>query len=334
VKDKMSDPLVLYRYVIDDVIANMKDEFATEGIDESVLQTLKNTWEQHLTYHYTPYNMPNFMANNSNPPNANMYLNRGYTPVPTNLSPNLINHQNNYGMQNPSHLNPNSSNASLSLDDQKRRPRNNTPSGGPVAINRNAKGRGAIAPHPQSINVIATQHPGGTPQPRVTLEEWSNQLKIAAPVPSPYDPRLRNTNNTAGRGTGTGTGTGTGVKKEIQQMDGPGDDDDEEEDEEEEEDDDDDENDETEDGEDDEEEDDKKKVKKEEPLDDDGDLNDPTLDVSDGEDFDEKTPNIMLCLYDKVKKIKAKRRLTLKYGIMNVKGRDYVFHTANGDLLF
>ncbi|KAI7828909.1 transcription factor IIA, alpha/beta subunit [Gamsiella multidivaricata] len=54
------------------------------------------------------------------------------------------------------------------------------------------------------------------------------------------------------------------------------------------------------------------------------------LDDSDG-DMDDESDNIVLCQYDKVSRTKSKWKCVLKDGIMLINGRDYLFHRANGD---
>ncbi|EAZ63530.1 transcription initiation factor TFIIA large subunit (TOA1) [Scheffersomyces stipitis CBS 6054] len=51
---------------------------------------------------------------------------------------------------------------------------------------------------------------------------------------------------------------------------------------------------------------------------------------SDDEDGDQ-VGQIMLCLYDKVQRIKNKWKSNLKEGIANIDGKDYVFHKATGE---
>lgn len=61
------------------------------------------------------------------------------------------------------------------------------------------------------------------------------------------------------------------------------------------------------------------------------------LDDSDdeGEGFDEDGEDgdgmIMLCLYEKVLRVKNKWKCNLKDGLLNVNGRDYAFHKATGE---
>lgn len=41
--------------------------------------------------------------------------------------------------------------------------------------------------------------------------------------------------------------------------------------------------------------------------------------------------NIMLCLYDRVQRVRNRWKCSLKDGLMNINGKDYVFQKANGD---
>lgn len=59
---------------------------------------------------------------------------------------------------------------------------------------------------------------------------------------------------------------------------------------------------------------------------------DDDLDSEKSEDEDaEQEGQIMLCLYDKVQRVKNKWKCNLKEGIANIDGRDYVFQRANGE---
>lgn len=49
------------------------------------------------------------------------------------------------------------------------------------------------------------------------------------------------------------------------------------------------------------------------------------------EDEDLETGMIMLCLYDKVQRVKSKWKYVLKDGIANINGKDYVFAKATGE---
>ncbi|OAG30144.1 transcription initiation factor TFIIA large subunit [Nematocida displodere] len=51
-----------------------------------------------------------------------------------------------------------------------------------------------------------------------------------------------------------------------------------------------------------------------------------------GVDNEESTKNVMLCLFDKVTRVKDKRRCTLKHGFLSIGRTDYTFNMASGDL--
>ncbi|KAK3943673.1 transcription initiation factor IIA large subunit [Diplogelasinospora grovesii] len=60
------------------------------------------------------------------------------------------------------------------------------------------------------------------------------------------------------------------------------------------------------------------------------DLDDPEDENIVDEDDDE-LPHMMLCMYDKVQRVKNKWKCTLKDGVLTVNGREYVFHKATGE---
>ncbi|GBL49617.1 transcription factor IIA subunit alpha [Candidozyma auris] len=84
-----------------------------------------------------------------------------------------------------------------------------------------------------------------------------------------------------------------------------------------------------------------------------GELNDDTADADEGifndsddinsdlddeldsersdEDDNEQEGQIMLCLYDKVQRVKNKWKCNLKEGIANIEGRDFIFQRATGE---
>ncbi|KAL1882275.1 transcription factor IIA subunit alpha [Diaporthe australafricana] len=74
-------------------------------------------------------------------------------------------------------------------------------------------------------------------------------------------------------------------------------------------------------------------IKKEEVDEDaiNSDLDDPDeVDIADDDD-EENMGHIMLCMYDKVQRVKNKWKCTMKDGVLNVNGKDYVFHKATGE---
>ncbi|KAJ9131978.1 Transcription initiation factor IIA large subunit [Pleurostoma richardsiae] len=73
---------------------------------------------------------------------------------------------------------------------------------------------------------------------------------------------------------------------------------------------------------------------KEEDFDDEAinsDLDDPEDDQDDDDDDDDSMGHIMLCMYDKVQRVKNKWKCTLKDGVLTVNGKEYVFHKATGE---
>jgi len=54
-------------------------------------------------------------------------------------------------------------------------------------------------------------------------------------------------------------------------------------------------------------------------------------DLDDDDDAEPETENFVLCQYEKVTRVKNKRKTNLKDGIMHLNGRDSVFHKATGE---
>ncbi|CDK24183.1 unnamed protein product [Kuraishia capsulata CBS 1993] len=62
------------------------------------------------------------------------------------------------------------------------------------------------------------------------------------------------------------------------------------------------------------------------------DLDDPDDDeLNSDDDNEDQEGNIMLCLYDRVQRVKNKWKCTLKDGVTNIDGKDYAFQKATGD---
>ena len=57
-------------------------------------------------------------------------------------------------------------------------------------------------------------------------------------------------------------------------------------------------------------------------------------DLDDSEEETLETDNRVLCQYEKVMRIKNKRKCTLKDGIMHLNGRDHLFSKAQGEFEF
>jgi transcription initiation factor TFIIA large subunit len=61
------------------------------------------------------------------------------------------------------------------------------------------------------------------------------------------------------------------------------------------------------------------------------DLDDSDEEKDDEEVDDESLGHIMLCMYDKVQRVKNKWKCVLKDGVLTVNGKEYVFHKATGE---
>lgn len=61
------------------------------------------------------------------------------------------------------------------------------------------------------------------------------------------------------------------------------------------------------------------------------DLDDSDEDQEEEEVDDEGLGHIMLCMYDKVQRVKNKWKCVLKDGVLTVNGKEYVFHKATGE---
>ncbi|KAL3425112.1 transcription factor IIA [Phlyctema vagabunda] len=73
---------------------------------------------------------------------------------------------------------------------------------------------------------------------------------------------------------------------------------------------------------------------KDEELDEDAinsDLDDPDDGLNDDEDEEDGMGHIMLCMYDKVQRVKNKWKCVMKDGVLTVNGKEYVFHKASGE---
>lgn len=61
-------------------------------------------------------------------------------------------------------------------------------------------------------------------------------------------------------------------------------------------------------------------------------LNEDTSFEDSSSNENEKTNNFMMCLYEKINKVKTRWKCFFKRGYVNIDNRDYVFSSALGDL--
>lgn len=57
-------------------------------------------------------------------------------------------------------------------------------------------------------------------------------------------------------------------------------------------------------------------------------------DLDDEDDAEPETENIVLCQFEKIARIKNKRKCNLKDGILRLNGRDYLFSKSTGECEF
>jgi transcription initiation factor TFIIA large subunit len=297
----------LYRIIIDDVIKNVKAEFAAEGLDDNVLQELQQTWEmklqqsgavnlamgenadyaQHTAYQYdlNTYNT-NFLQ----------------TPFP-DLSHNTLYTMNSQAYLPPVDMSaaprpystPNTQLAATALRslnantfDTLGKPQQYMPApswNSQVNVNLNDRSGASNA----SIQNIIRQQDGASDQPTQEDSHATSKMeetkKVDEAIFQKYEEILKKKAEKAQKKT-----------KSIPQLDGKSGDSDEEDDDEE--------------------------AEGDEELD---------SDLDDDDDAEPETENFVLCQYEKVTRIKNKRKTNLKDGIMHLNGRDSVFHKATGE---
>lgn len=294
----------LYRSVVDDVIANVREAFLDEGVDEQVLQELKQLWESKL--HQSKALEP-----------AVSELDTGIQ-LPTTIQ---------YTSQvMPQHAQPRTQAQSLSVPVHIA-----TQQGGDMLYNKeNQLSSANYLVRSQPAAVAAMALPQGVFQQQLqalaaqgfTLLPTSNgQFIIQGAIPQQQQAQLVTT--IPQQATLVQRQVPTVVQNSqnpqgLLQFDGA-DDTSSEDDDDDDDDNDDDENDENRND------DDEIQGEEEEPLNSEDDVSDedPT------DLFD--TDNVVVCQYDKINRNKNKWKFYLKDGIMNLNGRDFVFQKANGD---
>lgn len=61
------------------------------------------------------------------------------------------------------------------------------------------------------------------------------------------------------------------------------------------------------------------------------DLDDPDDGLNEDDDEEDDKANVMLCMYDKVQRVKNKWKCVMKDGVITINGKEYVFHKASGE---
>jgi len=284
----------IYRYIIDDVVKNVKTEFANEGFTEATLLELQQNWESKLLHSGAvgtdTEGYDRFYDTSAQPQ---------YSYIPESY--------HNYGMPAPSA-------PSVSSAAQHQRAPYTAPAG--------HKGYATLPSFSNLAQPDYDTHSLGRPQqymPPPPSNSWASpdavNLKLANPK----------SNNSLPQHDGASDMTTEQIdnlifnrlaekQKTIPQYDGSGE---------------------------------KKskkstkktqKVKQEEPTPEEDSLattgeGDEELDsdLDDPDDEEPETDHIVLCQFEKVTRIKNKRKCNLKDGVMHINGRDYLFNKAQGE---
>ncbi|XP_033228716.1 transcription initiation factor IIA subunit 1 [Belonocnema kinseyi] len=341
--------LKLYNTVIEDVISGVREAFLDEGVDEQVLQELKQIWETKLI-------SSKAVELNPDPPEPQ-------PPQVIHKTANISKANSNVG----NHIGQQSStgNSSITQQSQQQSQQQAHPHNRGI-LNQQAIQQPVQQVATAPISVMERQVPiqitlpaqADTQQRVLSIHVPAsaiagNQLQqiLTGPIitaamglPPEYATTLlqQHVNSTLQGQAGL---TAVQVNQPLQvvsqsannlasqrtvqnqqgniaQMDGPlGDSSDDDEEEEEEDNDDDDEDlDDTQ-----EEENDDAAAREEEPL-------NSEDDVTDDDPTDQfETDNVVVCQYDKITRSRNKWKFYLKDGIMNLSGKDFVFQKANGD---
>ncbi|XP_064621292.1 transcription initiation factor IIA subunit 1-like isoform X4 [Lineus longissimus] len=296
----------LYRSVVEDVINNVREAFLDEGLDDQVLLELKQIWESKLMQS---------KAVDAMPTEQDQVLLGQYNA----LQQQQKLQQSKQPMQMPVHAQPRPAQVTLQNVNQQGAVQMMSNFPGRIDMS-NAAAAAAVALPP----VYQQQFPAGS----ITLQPTDQGTFILHQAPSGTHQANMVASNTPLQTIQMGTPIQAGQMKTIPikgvpttqgiiQLDGANDTSSEEDDfeEDDKDDDDDEQNDEENDG----------QGEEEEPLNSDDDISeDNPADLFD-------TDNVVVCQYDKINRCKNKWKFHLKDGIMNLRGKDYVFQRANGE---
>lgn len=334
----------IYRGVIEDVIKNVRESFLNEGVDEQVLHELKQIWESKLLQSRAVDGMP--AEGQQTQRQQYMYPHVAST-IPQQAQPTKAAHQVNIApaaVRVPEAVTPQQAASGQtailypSAHSHALGQMTAAASAATMAIPENlSQLQQGVSSHayPTVRTIQATQQVGNlqrivnTAQPRHIIGTTQQQVIHHQPTMVGNTQLIRTAQPSTTRVTQpqviqmTQLQAGDNKPPGIQviQVDGANDSDSE---------DDDDDDDDEDDLEDD------KKDKSQEGLDEaDLDEEDPLNsddDVSDDDPTDLfDTDNVVVCQFDKITRTRNKWKFHLKDGIMNLRGRDYVFQKATGD---
>ncbi|XP_022789102.1 transcription initiation factor IIA subunit 1-like isoform X2 [Stylophora pistillata] len=317
----------IYSGVIEEVIKNVRDSFLNEGVDEQVLQELKQIWESKLlqsrAVDWMPaeghqINRPQQYTYPHGPPITHqIQAPREAVPVPEAATPQQAASGHTAILYPSTHAHAISQMTAAA-------------SAATMAIPENLSQiqQGSTYVYPTARTIHSTpqvgnlqQHVINTAQPRTIT---GTQQVIRA---QPQTAIVHGAQTSAGRvpqqviqmsQLQTGNKHPSGVP--VIQVDGANDSDSDDDDDEDDDDEDEDKKDKSQEGGE-----EGAELEDEDPLNSDDDVSDddPT------DLFD--TDNVVVCQFDKISRARNKWKFHLKDGIMNLKGKDYVFQKANGE---
>lgn len=311
----------LYNTVVDDVIAGVRDCFLDDGVDEQVLQELKQLWKNKLQASGA-MDPPNLEPTIPPPPVLQTFPKANGNNTVPKREPHLPQQSSSQQSSSAEHSAQSGSHPHHVLD-----PNNKVP----VQLTLPAQpGVPGSQPRSFTIQIPASALNGNKLHQVLTGPIINATISLPQPLAATLLQQHINSalsgqqNDFDGGGGGRsgaapfsldgaldssddeGSNVGDGSE------DGAGDDDDDEESAEEH-------------AEEEEEERDESGGAEEEPL----NSGDDVSDEEPGDMFD--TDNVVVCQYDKITRSRNKWKFYLKDGIMNLGGKDYVFQKANGD---
>ncbi|XP_030839707.1 transcription initiation factor IIA subunit 1 isoform X2 [Strongylocentrotus purpuratus] len=316
----------LYKSVIDDVINNVREAFLDEGVEEPVLQDLKQIWESKLI-------QSRAIDLAQKPPQqaAGKYkgqdTSRSYHNAQSSSDRQQMEHQRTQpqmvlqgATSSQSSVSNNLSSSAvaataalqqnmLHLQSQRQQIQNV-----PFTIQQQGAAGGATQTFPAYQIQTQQQQGGVVGYPPIIIQPGAQS--------NAQQSRIMTTPQGVVLPQGTIRVQSSGDQPSIVQVDGANDSSDDDDDEFDDDDDDDKDDD---DDDDDKENDDAAGEDEEDPL-------NSADDVSDEDPADLfESENVVVCQYDKINRNRNKWKFTLKHGIMNLKGKDYVFNKSTGD---
>lgn len=292
----------LYRSVVEDVISNVREAFLDEGVDEQVLQELKQLWENKLLQSKAVEGIPTEQE----------------TPLLQQFAPYQVSTQQVQPKQ-PQQQQQQLQQQARAAGAQIQAPQ--------IPIFSTAQGTIDLSNAAQAATLaLYQQQLSQLPHGTITLQAGQGGPQFVIQAPQQVIQQQGATGYTVAGPEGTAAQVITTQAPQqhqqtvrgVIQLDGVNDTSSDDDDDYKDDDDDDDEDEQNE-------EENECQGEEEEPLNSEDDISDEDP----SELFD--TDNVVVCQYDKINRNKNKWKFHLKDGIMNLNGKDYVFQKSNGE---